>query len=61
MEQAGKVILQSEHVGRSFLRPNGSTYEVLGDVSFLSLIHIFITSLTAMFAGTGQIPPFQAR
>lgn len=34
MEQTGKVILQSEHVGRSFLRPNGSTYEVLGDVSF---------------------------
>lgn len=34
MEQTGKIILQAEHVGRSFLRPNGSIYEVLGDVSF---------------------------
>ncbi len=34
MEQAGKVILRCEHLGRSFLKPDGSPYEVLRDISF---------------------------
>lgn len=34
MEQTGQVILQCEHLSRSFKRPEGDMYEVLGDVSF---------------------------
>ncbi len=34
MEPASQVILQCEHLSRSFRRPDGSMYQVLGDVSF---------------------------